>query len=114
MTKKIAITAIVAYCIGFMLGPPDLITMFLNGLIAAFLCALPLLILARFGFVKSASRAMHTLTCVLVGMVALLSLECYVLNVAVAHQTEPSQEPTTTSSSPTTQSRQVASLAQEN
>jgi len=83
-------------------------------LIAAFLCALPLLILARFGFVKSASKAMHTLTCVLVGMVALLSLECYVLNVAVVHQTEHLQEPTTTSSSPAVQNRQIASLAQEN
>ena len=107
MTRKIVISAAVAFCIGFMLAPPDLISMIISGVLAALLCVLPLLILARFRFVRSASKAIHTLVCVLVCAIALLSLECYMLNAAVARQAERLQEPTAASSSPTTPDGQM-------
>ncbi len=114
MARKIVISAIAAYCVGFMLGPPDFISQIILGLMAATLCALPLLILARFRFVKSASKPMQTLTCVLVCMVALLSLACHLLGVRVAGQAQQLQELTSASASLAAQGGQVALLEQGN
>ena len=79
MKKKIIISTIVAHCICYFLGPPDMISQLVNGLTAALICAVPLQILARCGFVKASSRSVHTLLCVLVCMISVLSVACYIL-----------------------------------
>ena len=53
----------------------------MGGAMAAFLCAVPLLILARFTFLRTASKPVHTLVCSLVCLVAILSLMCYWLTL---------------------------------
>jgi len=87
MKKKIVISTIVAFCIGGALAPPDTVAQLANGLLAALLCAVPLLILARCGFVKTASKSVHTLVCVLVCMVAVLAFACYMLTLVVSSRT---------------------------
>ena len=87
MKKKIIISAIVAYCIGYLLSPPDMMSQLTNGLLAALLCTIPLLILAGRGFVKTASTSVHTLICVLVCMVAVLAFACYMLTLVVSSRT---------------------------
>ena len=86
MKTKIAISTIAAFFLGLMFGPPDPLTLLVLGVEAAFFCAVPLLILARRDFVKSASGPVHTLVCVLVCMVALLSVECLRLTCVVSSQ----------------------------
>jgi len=84
MKKKIVISTIVAYCMCCLLGPPDRVSQLFYGLLAALLCAVPLLILARCGFVKASSTSVHTLLCVLVCMVSVLSVACYILTLSAA------------------------------
>jgi hypothetical protein len=75
MTTKIVISTIAAFILGPLLfAPPDPLSMLVLGGAAAFLCAVPLLVLARFSFVKSASTSVHTLLCILVCLVAVLLL----------------------------------------
>ena len=76
MGKKIIISTIIAFLIGYSLGPPDLISQLIIGFVAVLLCCVPLLILARFNFVKSSSNSMHTLVCVLVCVISVLSVLC--------------------------------------
>ena len=66
MRKKTVIATAIAFFIGSLFAPPDLISQLTFGAMAAFLCAVPLLVLARLAFVKTASQPMHTLVCVLV------------------------------------------------
>lgn len=66
---------------------PDPFTVLFNCAAAAFLCAVPLLILARFEFLKSASRPVHTLVCVLVCLAVILPVECFSLASVIAHRT---------------------------
>jgi ABC-type anion transport system duplicated permease subunit len=100
MTKKIIIAAVIAYAIGCLLGPPDRISQIVFGLMAAVVCAVPLLILARFPFVKTASKPVHTLVCVLVCMIAVLSLFCYTLVLRITSNHERLQAPPVASSQP--------------
>jgi predicted PurR-regulated permease PerM len=87
MTKKIAISTAAAVLVSFALCPaPDPLSALVLGGMGAFLCAIPLLILARLAFVKSASKSVHTLVCVLVCLVAILSVACYVLTVKIKNQ----------------------------
>lgn len=81
MRKKIIIAKAVAFFIGNLLGPPDLISQLIFGAMAAFVCAVPLLILARLAFVKAASGPMHTLVCVLVCVISVLSMFSYLLKL---------------------------------
>jgi hypothetical protein len=87
MTEKIAASAAVALVAGYMLSPPDPLRAIVFGGAAAILCAIPLLVLARFEFLKAASRPIHTLICVLVCLIAILSLACFVLASRIAHLT---------------------------
>jgi hypothetical protein len=88
MTRKIIITAVVAFFAAYPLAPADIVSQLILSSMAALACAVPLLILARFDFVKSASRPMQTLTCVFVCLIGLLSLTCHLLNVRTARQAE--------------------------
>jgi hypothetical protein len=82
------IATIIAWFIGgFVLSPtPDPFSALVDGGIGAFLCAVPLLILGRFAFVKTAAKPVHTLVCSLVCLVAVLSLMCYTLTLRVRYQ----------------------------
>ena len=90
MAKRIPISTIAAFLIGGVLvaPSPDPISMLVLGVGAAFLCAIPLLVLSRFSFMKSASTSVHTLVCVLVCMVAVLSVMCFTLAMLVRHRQE--------------------------
>ncbi len=88
MKKKIVITTIIAFFVGPQLAfpVPDPASFLIGGAMAAFLCAVPLLILARFAFVKTAAKPVHTLVCSLVCMIAILLLLCYALALQVSSQ----------------------------
>ncbi|HSV99602.1 MAG TPA: hypothetical protein VLI39_05480 [Sedimentisphaerales bacterium] len=60
MKTKIAISTLIVFFIGLMIGPPDMITQLSLGIGAGFLCAASLLILAGRGFMKSASKQVQT------------------------------------------------------
>lgn len=75
MKKKIIISTIVAFLISCWLSPPDLLSALTYGVGSALLCCIPLLILARRKFVKSSPNSMHTLVCILVCMVSVLSVQ---------------------------------------
>jgi len=100
MSKKIIIATAVAFIIGNLLGPPDLISQLTFGAMAAFLCAVPLLVLARLAFVKTASQPMHTLVCVLVCIISALSIFSHLLALRLTHAHERLQVPPTASSQP--------------
>lgn len=100
MKKKIIISTIVAYCICYLLGPPDRVSQLVYGLAAALLCAVPLLILARCRFVKTSSKSVHTLVCVLVCMISVLSVACYVMTLAATHRAHETVDPPEVSSHP--------------
>jgi phosphatidylserine synthase len=83
MGLKILIAAAIAWWGGFVLAPDDVLSALVYGTLAAFLCAVPLLILGRFAFVKTASKSMHTLVCSLVCLAAILFLMCYMLTLSL-------------------------------
>jgi membrane-anchored protein YejM (alkaline phosphatase superfamily) len=69
----------IAFLVSFVLGPPDLISQLTLGAISAFFCCVTLLILTRLKFVKSSPNSMHTLVCILVCMVSVLSVQIWML-----------------------------------
>jgi hypothetical protein len=80
LRRKIAISMAAAFVSSAIFAPvPDMISCLILGTIAAFLCGVPLLILSRFPFMKSASSRVQTLVCVLVYLVAMLATLGYVL-----------------------------------
>jgi O-antigen ligase len=91
MSKKIAIATAVAFFIGSLFAPPDVASQLTLGIMAAFVCAGPLLILARVAFVRAASPPMHTLVCVLVCIVSVLSMFSFLLVLRVTQN--PGREP---------------------
>ncbi len=69
---RIMISTAVACFIGFASAPGgDLLSGIVYGLLSAFLCFVPLFVLSRYHFVKSATGSVQTLVCVLVCMLAL-------------------------------------------
>ncbi len=98
MGKKITIATAIAFAIGCLQGPPDVASQLTLGIMAAFVCAVPLLILARVAFVRAASPPMHTLVCVLVCIISVLSIFSYLLVLKVTHDHERLQAPPTASS----------------
>jgi hypothetical protein len=83
MWLKILIATNVAWFAGFVLAPNDVLSALVYSALAGFLCAVPLLILGRFAFVKTASKLVHTLVCSLVCLVAILFLMCYMLTLSL-------------------------------
>ncbi|MDY0355137.1 MAG: hypothetical protein RBR19_04610 [Sedimentisphaerales bacterium] len=99
--KKIIITIVTAHVIGCLLGPPDTISQLILGVMTAAVCAVLLLVLARFAFVKSASPPMQTLVCVLVCMLSVLLVFCHMLvRRTMSHQREFYDDPPSASSAP--------------
>jgi predicted PurR-regulated permease PerM len=87
MKRKIVISTVAAFLVGFfLLTPPDLISQLVCGVLAAFLCGVPLAVLGRFAFLKSASASVHTLVCVLVCLIAVLSTQNRGLRTVVGQQ----------------------------
>ena len=76
LRSKILWSMAIAYSSAFFFGPPDLISQFVFGIPAALLCGLSLLILSRFNFMKSSSKSVHTLVCVLVCLISVLFITC--------------------------------------
>ncbi len=85
--KKITISTAVAFVSSAVYVPaPDPLSYFVLGAMAAFLCGVPLLILSRFQFMKSASSRVQTLVCVLVYLVAMSAMLGYVLLLGIYRQ----------------------------
>ncbi len=77
MTVRIIITTVVAYLVG-LVSTHDVLTNLINSVLAASLCFIPLFILSRRPFLKSATGSVQTLVSVLVCMLA-LSVVGYIL-----------------------------------
>jgi len=81
MKGKIVIATVAAFFVsGWLLTGPDPFTAIVLGFAAAVLCFVPLVILAGRKFVQKSPRAMQTLVCALVCIVAILLLH-YILLV---------------------------------
>jgi hypothetical protein len=76
---KIVTSTGVAFLSGFFVSPPDLVSALANDAVIAFLCAVPLLILARFPFLQSASNRRQTLICAIICLAAILAFVCLLL-----------------------------------
>ncbi|MCP4614059.1 MAG: hypothetical protein GY845_35680 [Planctomycetes bacterium] len=74
MNVKIIVTTIIAYFVGSFLFLGDALTSLVFGIESAFLCCVSMLILNRRKFVKSSPNSMHTLVCILVCIVSVLSV----------------------------------------
>ena len=74
MGKRIAISTAVTFLVASLLLTPsaDPFSALTIGLVAALLCGIPLLVLARFPFMKSASPSVHMLVAALVCLLASL------------------------------------------
>lgn len=65
MTKKIVISAVTAILVSQALCPSgDPFAVLALGGMGAFLCVVPLSMLSRLAFVRSASKSIHTLVCI--------------------------------------------------
>ena len=81
LRMKIIISTAVAFLSGFVVTPsPDPFSALVFGIPAAFLCGVSLLILSGFSFMKSSSKSVQTLVCVLVCIVSVLSVACLLLS----------------------------------
>jgi hypothetical protein len=77
LRTKIALSTAVVFLSSFVFTPsPDPFSSLVFGTPAAFLCGVSLLILSRFSFMKSSSKSVQTLVCVLVCMVSVLAVAC--------------------------------------
>lgn len=74
LKKKVVISTMAAFLAGWMLGPSDFASQLVMGFGTLLLCAVPLLILARAASVKSSPGFVHTLVCILVCAVSVLSV----------------------------------------
>ncbi len=92
MTWRLMACSGVVFLVASVLAPPDVITQLTLGIGAVLLCAVPLWFLARCGFVQSASPAVHTLLCVLVALVAVLTVHCYQLRMSVRSRNQNIEE----------------------
>ncbi len=88
MKERIVIAIIIAFVAGPQLAypGPDPLNFLVGGSEAALLCAVPLLILARLAFMRTASKSVQTLVCGLICVVAILLLTCQSLAVRVGRQ----------------------------
>jgi hypothetical protein len=88
MMKKIVISAVAAFFFSGVLGTPspDPFSMLVLGTGAALLCAIPLSILSQLSVMKSASGSVHTLICILVCLVAILSVWCFNLVMVLEYR----------------------------
>lgn len=68
-------STVVAFILGGspLVVPGDMLSQLICGIMTALLCCVPLLVLSRFRFLKSAASSTQTLVAVLICMVALLA-----------------------------------------
>ncbi len=92
MTGKLLACSAVVFVLASVLAPPDMISQLTLGVMAALLCAIPLWFLAQCRFIKSASPDVHTVICILMVLVAVLSVHCYQLRMSVRGRNQHSQE----------------------
>jgi len=94
MRTKINVSMLVAFFISaLLLSPPDHLSQLFNGVAAALLCGIPLVVLARLGFVKSASSSMQGLVAALVCIVAVLLLACFLFMQMIISREKVSNHP---------------------
>lgn len=76
MRTKIIVSTVVAFVLGGspLVVPGDTLSQLVCGIMTALLCCVPLLVLSRFRFLKSAAGSIQTLVAVLICMVALLAM----------------------------------------
>lgn len=84
MRDKIIISTVASFYIISFLSPPDPVTQITFGFAGVFLCAVTLLILARSDFMKSSSKYLQALVCVLVCIVSVLLVFLYLFRQAIA------------------------------
>ena len=117
MIVRILISTGVASFIGFAAAPGgDPLTAIASGFIAAFLCFVPLFVLSRYDFVKSATGSMQTLVCVLVCMLALSVLAWTIMAHRIAYlndMLDSYKRPPAAESSPNSPEEQSQSPADE-
>jgi hypothetical protein len=86
MRMRIGMSVAVAFFITMLfLSPPDVLSGLSIGAVAAVSCAVPLLILARFPFMKSASPSRQTLVAALVCVLVIVLLACLLFTQRVFH-----------------------------
>jgi hypothetical protein len=87
MRRKIAIGGVMAFFMGaLLLSPsPDPFSALVIGVAGAILCWVPLLVLARFRFMKSASPSVQTLIVAVVCILAVLLLACLPFVNRISH-----------------------------
>lgn len=85
MTRRMVASTVVAWFVGFAFGTGDPFTALVFGFIAAILCFVPLFVLSRRRFVKSAAGSVQTLICVLVCMIAVSVVTCTAMAGMIAH-----------------------------
>ena len=85
MRDKVMISTVVAFCISTWLSPPDAVAALVFGFGSAFLCGAALLILARSNFMKSSSRSMQALVCILVCILSVLPIHARSLYKMAGH-----------------------------
>ncbi|UCD52629.1 MAG: hypothetical protein JSW27_08325 [Phycisphaerales bacterium] len=74
MKRKSILAIVGSFLISGLLGPPDAVTQTVYGLAGAILCAITFLILSRCKFVRSSSKQMQMLICVIVCMISVLAV----------------------------------------
>jgi uncharacterized membrane protein len=92
MRRKIIISTAVSFFIWGVLGIPDTISQVVFGIMGAILCAIPLLVLSRCDFIKSSSKQVHTLVCVLVCMISILAVTCHMEWLKIKGQSQNENE----------------------
>jgi hypothetical protein len=89
MRGKIIISSVIAFIVAAILSPPDPIAALTLGTGLAFLCAVTLLVLARFKFMKSSPSSMHTVVSILVCTVLVLLCAVWLLRKQIAFLDRP-------------------------
>ncbi len=93
MTARLLASSAVVFVVASVLAPPDLISQLMLGVGTSLICAVPLWFLAQCRFVKVSSPAVHTLICILVSLVAVLSAHCYQLRIGNRTRQQRTEEP---------------------
>lgn len=97
MNIKIIISTVIVYLVGSFFAPFDPLSSLVFGIESVFLCCISLLILSRQKFIKTSSNSIHTLVCVLVCIISVLSV--YWINTDGYKYLYPSSSDTSRSSS---------------
>lgn len=86
MTARIILSTVVAFVVAAspLVFPSDPFSQLVAGVTAAFLCLVPLFVLSRAHFVKSAASSVQTLISVLICLLALSAMVCLAMSSRIA------------------------------